>query len=102
MSNTYKPDGWAILKHDSYYYVFGSWSGGYLGSDNWRRNSGVVKYEEDGDYYYFHGESGSVYQCSKQYNHIAGYCGGVLTQMVAANNSEIIEVEQFKEEFLNE
>jgi hypothetical protein len=39
------PENWVILKitnnGEIVYKVFGSWVGGYLGSDNWRINSGI-------------------------------------------------------------
>jgi hypothetical protein len=39
------PENWVILKitnnGEIVYKVFGSWAGGYLGSDNWRINSGI-------------------------------------------------------------
>lgn len=64
----YKPDYWVLLKVGDYYKVFGSWLGGYLGSDSWRLNSGIDKVEEDEEYYHFIGFSGSVYSCAKNEN----------------------------------
>jgi hypothetical protein len=66
----YLPDNWVVLKimqpdQDTLYKVLGGWSGGYLDGDSWRLNSGVTKVKEDGDYYEFYGESGSVYKCHK-------------------------------------
>lgn len=31
----------------------------------WRINSGIVRVDEDDDYYLVHGESGSIYKCHK-------------------------------------
>ena len=65
----YTPEEWALVKiggTDPHYRVFGSWRGGYLTGDSWRLNSGVVSVEEDGDYYLFHGHTGSVYSCHKE------------------------------------
>jgi hypothetical protein len=63
-----KPESWVILKiegNETYYRVFAGWRGGYLSNDEWRLNSGIVGIEEDEDYYYFEGHSGSCYQCHK-------------------------------------
>jgi len=68
----YKPDNWVVLKikagklDSGLFKVLGGWSGGYLDGDSWRMNSGVSEVTEDGDYYLFHGFSGSVYRCHKQ------------------------------------
>lgn len=67
MSNTYTPDNWVIIFFDApddpHYRVLAGWSGGYLDSDHWRMNGGIVKSTFDGDYWYFYGHSGSVYKC---------------------------------------
>lgn len=67
----YTPDNWVVLKiqyqGDVIYKVLAGWSGGYLGTDEWRLNSGITgcHMEKDGDYYFFTGSSGSVYRCHK-------------------------------------
>jgi ribosomal protein L21E len=66
----YSPDNWAVLKltfadEPGFCKVLAGWSGGYAQGDSWRLNSGVTKVEKDGDYYNFHGASGSIYQCHK-------------------------------------
>ena len=68
----YTPDNWVVLKfkhlnipHMTGYKVLAGWSGGYLDGDCWRMNSGIEKVEEDGDFWLFHGYSGSVYRCGK-------------------------------------
>lgn len=65
----YNPDKWMIIRMidngGTHYRVFGSWYGGYLGSDSWRMNSGITKVEIEDDYYLFSGSSGSVYRCHK-------------------------------------
>ena len=57
----YKPDTWVMLEitdgKDTFYKIFGGWSGGYLDGDSWRMNSGVETVTEDDDYYYFKGAS---------------------------------------------
>jgi len=65
--SVYTPDRWAIIKikkpDEVLYKLLGGWCGGYLGNDSWRLNSGIKRHEFDGNYWYFHGNSGSVYRC---------------------------------------
>lgn len=78
----YKPDRWVILKINTdkgvLYKVMGGWFGGYLGSDNWRINSGITKVEIEGDVYKFHGSSGSVYICNKNNYGLTVFMSAVL------------------------
>jgi len=64
------PDNWVVLKITHHgktiYKVLGGWSGGYLGSDCWQLNSGIVKVEESDLCWTFHGVSGSQYVCHKK------------------------------------
>ena len=65
----YTPDRWVVLKltrgSDVNYKVLAGWYGGYLGSDRWQLNSGIVRVVDRGDAYEFYGHSGSVYTCYK-------------------------------------
>ena len=100
MENIYEPDGWSLISGKSGYYVFGSWSGGYLDGDNWRRNSGIVRYTEDESFYYFYGNTGSCYQCSKKFNHITTHNMSVLSSIISGNTgSKVISIEDFITEF---
>lgn len=68
MNNNYYPDNWVVLKltseqYGTVYKILAGWSGGYLDGDSWRLNSGIVRHEFDGDYWYFYGSSGSCYKC---------------------------------------
>ena len=82
------PDRWVVLKipqtgTTSLYKVFGSWAGGYLDGDRWKANSGVVSLEEDDDYYYFIGYSGSCYKCHKKgYGVMTSYSQSILDNMI--------------------
>jgi len=67
------PEHWVILRIPTednidipYYKVFGGWRGGYIAGDRWKLNSGITKVEEDDDYFYFYGYSGSCYKCHKK------------------------------------
>ncbi len=65
----YVPDNWVIIKikgDDPHYRVLAGWSGGYLGGDSWKLNSGITEVEKDDDWFLFHGSSGSVYRCHKE------------------------------------
>lgn len=82
MSN-YTPDRWVIIKITSaegktHYRVFGSWYGGYAGSDIWQMNSGITKVRTIGNQYVFEGRSGSEYFCTFSGYGVSGYGAGVL------------------------
>ena len=80
MNGQYNPDKWLLFKvggTDPHYRVFGAWSGGYLGSDEWRMNSGVVRVEEDETHYHFYGSTGSRYTCNKEMYGSTAYGWGV-------------------------
>ena len=106
MSN-YNPDKWLVIKingEQPHYRIFGSWYGGYLGSDSWRMNSGITKVSEDGDYYLFDGSSGSIYKCHKKAHGISGYGSDVLNGYIKKQpelNIEIIpeDTDLFKLEY---
>ena len=90
----YAPDKWLLIKirgTDPHYRVFGSWSGGYLDGDSWRLNSGITSVEEVGDYYYFHGNTGSVYKCHKEAYGATVYGYSVAQRYVHENFSMIID-----------
>ena len=79
----YRPDNWVLVKitgTDPHYRVFGSWRGGYAEGDSWRLNSGVTRVEEDENYFYFYGYTGSCYVCGKNsYGYLGSYNSGVIT-----------------------
>jgi hypothetical protein len=71
----YNPDRWVIVEIDNpaddrkttvkVHKVYGYWYGGYAYGDSWRMNSGITKVVKDGEYFHFHGYTGSVYTCHK-------------------------------------
>lgn len=87
--SAYTPDNWVIIKfnmEDTFYKVLAGWSGGYATGDSWQLNSGITRVEEDDNYFYFYGASGSCYQCNK-----GGYC-------LRANNAYVWDRIQVKAE----
>lgn len=94
MGGAYHPDKWLLIKiggTDPHYRVFGTWSGGYLGSDEWRLNSGITRVEEDEEYYYFYGGSGSQYRCHKEMYGSTAYGWGVIQGYVDKDRFTIME-----------
>jgi hypothetical protein len=108
---TEKPEYWVVLRiendNGAYYKVFAGWRGGYLDGDSWKMNSGISKVEEDEDFYYFYGASGSCYQCSKsRYGLKEGLCyfspyvQGIL-ETVIKNSPISIEILGQETDFIN-
>ncbi len=98
------PDHWVILKitpeeGNPFYRVYGGWMGGYLDGDRWKLNSGVTKVEDDENYYYFYGYSGSCYKCHKKgygitednVSRFTSYCTGVLGGYTKEEGVEIMD-----------
>jgi hypothetical protein len=67
------PDKWLVVQFNDTFKVFMTWEGRYLGKDEWRMNSGIVRIEDDEDYYLFYGHSGSCYHCKKPSYGTTGY-----------------------------
>lgn len=91
-SYTDSPDSWVVIKITTdgkvNYKVFATWTGGYTSGDAWRMNSGVDRVEEDENYYYFYGFSGSCYRCHKKtYNRLSSYGSGVLNNLLEYNRN---------------
>jgi hypothetical protein len=90
----YKPNRWLMIKiandKETVYKIFATWSGGYTTGDSWQLNSGITSVTEDDEYYYFHGHSGSVYQCRKTSYGTTGYGAGVLSGFMKKYPMEIM------------
>lgn len=85
---THNPDKWVILKiPENYYKVFATWIGGYEYGDAWRVNSGITNVEQDEEFYYFHGYSGSCYKCNKK--HYGTSTSGHIMLGIITQNSKI-------------
>ena len=86
------PEKWVLLKTPDCYKVFGTWAGGYLGADRWKLNSGIKSVEQDSDYYYFIGLSGSCYKCHKNsYGTITSYGSGVLNELIKESGVDLVK-----------
>lgn len=85
------PERWVIVKlPNNYYKVFATWAGGYLDGDRWRLNSGISKVEQDDNFYYFIGFSGSCYKCHKKaYGIATSYGLDVLNKRIEQGNGQI-------------
>ncbi len=85
------PDRWVIVKlPNNYYKVFGTWTGGYLDGDRWKLNSGISKVEQDENFYYFIGFSGSCYKCHKKgYGTATSWGLSVLNKMIEQGNGQV-------------
>jgi len=103
----YCPDKWLVIKlkyeTGSHYRVFGSWYGGYLGSDSWRMNSGITSVTQDDNCYYFKGTSGSTYTCHKSSYGASGYGTRVLEDMIDAQKGHGVDIDILADstDFLN-
>ena len=98
----YTPDKWVMLKFthkgQDVYKILASFYGGYLDGDSWKLNSGVTKVEEDDNYYYFHGYSGSVYACHKEAYGMSMYAMSIYNKFL----KQVGESEDTKMELLYE
>jgi hypothetical protein len=97
--NEYNPDKWVIVKpkdNDSYK-VLGSWSGSYLYGSSWRMSSGIVKIEEDGDYYIIRNHSGSVYKCHKKMKGMNVIASSIYSSI--EDKAEIVDIEKIIDKF---
>jgi hypothetical protein len=94
------PDRWIVLRihisdGETVDKVFASWYGGYLDGASWRLNSGIERTEEDQDFYYFYGYSGSCYKCSKSTEGVAGlHNKGILNHLMSTMEENGIKVER--------
>lgn len=91
-----KPDKWVVVKihvQEPFFKVFASWYGGYADGDRWRINSGIKSVTEEGDYYLFHGHSGSIYKCHKESYGTNNYSAAVLQNMIDNAKENGLEIE---------
>ena len=68
--STYTPDSWVIVKiqyekYETIYKVLAGWSGSYLYGASWKLSSGIVTFEDKGEYYESLQDSGSTYMLYK-------------------------------------
>lgn len=66
------PSCWVILEwindgEPEYCILAGFRSGGYLGSESWRRSTRLAREEDYGDFFLFKTNSGSTYHCMKDF-----------------------------------
>ena len=100
--NDYTPDRWIVVNFvnegQRFNKVLAEWKGGGMaGSDHWQMNSGITAVEEDGDYYNFHGASGSIYRCAKHRYGVTGLAAGVLRNLLD-NNRDSVNIQALPED----
>jgi hypothetical protein len=85
------PDKWVVLEFNSngkkLYKVFAGWYGGYLGSDSWKLNSGIVSTSKPDEMYIFAGYSGSEYHCHEHCYGMSMYMLSILSSFQEQVNS---------------
>ena len=94
----YTPDRWMVLsiqtEREVIYTVFASWSsGGMMGTDSWKLNSGITRAVLSDNYWEFDGSSGSVYRCHKDYYGTNGYGQAVLNNLLSQARTQGIKIE---------
>lgn len=88
------PNNWVILKFTGgvdHYRVLAGWHGAYLYGSGWRLNSGITHVEKEGDYFLFHGHSGSLYECHKDLYGLRMNIAGVY-KAIKEHHSDNVEV----------
>ena len=98
-----EPDKWIVVRITRkdcpvIHKVFASWYGGYLGSDSWKLNSGIVRAYNEGNCFVFDGRSGSTYICHKGTYGSNAYGYGVLETMIERAKQNGISIEILPEE----
>lgn len=89
------PHRWLIIElPGNHKKVFGVWMGGYLGSDAWKANSGIVKCDVEEEYILFHGMSGSIYKCSKKSYGTNGYGSSILRSIHEKQEIRVLSKEE--------
>jgi hypothetical protein len=86
----YTPDRWIVVNFvnngERFNKVLVEWKGGYADGDYWRMNSGITAVEEEGNYYNFHGATGSIYRCAKHRYGVTGLAADVLRNLLDKNS----------------
>lgn len=96
------PDKWIIIQlPDNVYKVFATWVGGYLSGDSWKLNSGITNIEEDENYYYIYGYSGSCYKCNKSYYGSTNYGYNIISSMKDKSQEKNINIKVLNEDEFN-
>jgi hypothetical protein len=86
MNKPITPDRWVVLElPNGYYKVFATWV-----DDRWRLNSGIKTVEQDEEFYYFIGFSGSRYKCHKKgYGVATSYGLDLLNEIIQQGKGQI-------------
>ena len=93
-----KPDKWVVIDTVKVYKVLGTWYGGYRDGDRWRLNSGIKEVTEDHECFYFHGYSGSCYECRKGSYGMSSYVSRIYDRLVLAAKKADTNITLLKED----
>jgi hypothetical protein len=90
----YSPDVWVIVelagnKATKHHRILAQWYGGYAGSDEWRLSSGITKIVDNDTYWTIHNDSGSVYNCHKDYERFGGYSQRIYESYQKDNDEDL-------------
>ena len=92
MPTTYTPDRWVVVEvktpTERYNKVLASWSGGYLGTNEWRLSSGNETPIEHSDHWEFPQGSGSTYICYKTRYGMTGYTASIYSDWERQNTAK--------------
>lgn len=100
----YTPEVWVMLEiktpEVTLYKILAGWYGGFAGGDSWKLNSGCKSVEVDGDFFLFHGHSGSVYRCHKEAYRTSGMTASILDsfQYQASQSEQDVTIEIMPED----
>ena len=75
------PDSWVVVKiqyekYETIYKVLAGWAGSYLYGASWKISSGIVTFEDKGEYYESLQDSGSTYVLYKSSERMSGIMAG--------------------------
>ncbi len=97
--STYTPDSWVIVKiqsekYETIYKALASWSGSYRYGASWKLSSGIVTFEDKGEYYESLQDSGSTYILYKSSERMSAIMAGTFASFAEQlkGNDGTIEV----------
>lgn len=88
------PDKWCIIEYtlesETVICVYGSWYGGYAGSDRWKRSSPIEEVEKTEEGFIATTQSGNQYIVGNNNIGVSSYAWGVISPLEGKPNVRII------------